>query len=103
MPWEGAQSATACSPPPSGRGRGEGQLEAGRALAVPMLPDADVKTALERSGRTNAISHDPLLVGDLTLVPNLTVLPIRNTSSGGSPRQIRLISHAMKASGCQDA
>lgn len=46
MPWEGAQSATACSPPPSGRGRGEGQLEAGRALAVPMLPDADVKTAL---------------------------------------------------------
>src|SRR5262245_10285706 len=34
---------------------------------------------------------------------NLTVCPIRNTSSGGSPRQIKLISRAVKAIGCQAA
>jgi hypothetical protein len=34
------------SPSPFGRGRGEGQVEAGRALAGPMLPYADVKTAV---------------------------------------------------------
>ena len=58
---------------------------------------------LKRSGADNAISHDPLSVGDMAWVPNLTVSPIRNTSSGGSPRQMRLISLAVKASGYQDA
>jgi hypothetical protein len=33
-------------PPLSGSGRGEGQVEPGRALAGPMLPYAEVKTAL---------------------------------------------------------
>ena len=31
---------------PSGRGRGEGYGEIGRVLAIPMLPDADMKTAV---------------------------------------------------------
>jgi hypothetical protein len=34
------------SPSPSGRGRDEGQVEAGRALAHPMLPYAEVETAV---------------------------------------------------------
>jgi hypothetical protein len=34
------------SPSPRGRGRGEGQGEAGKALAHPMLPYAEVKTAV---------------------------------------------------------
>ena len=34
------------SPSPSGRGQGEDEGEDGRALAGPMLPDAEVKTAV---------------------------------------------------------
>jgi hypothetical protein len=37
------------SPSPFGRGRGEGQVEVGRALAGPILPYAEVKTAIGRA------------------------------------------------------
>jgi len=39
------------SPSPSGRWRGEGQVEVGRALAGPMRPEAEVKTVLGMGSR----------------------------------------------------
>jgi hypothetical protein len=42
-----ATAAVTYSPSPSGRGQGEGQGEAGRTLAGPMPPHAEVNTAVD--------------------------------------------------------
>ena len=44
----GGGERMASSPPSYGRGRGEGQVDTGGALAGPILPDTGVKTAIEQ-------------------------------------------------------